>query len=193
MRGIVEQIVAGLRALHRKGILHQDLRPENVLIDAGGKVTLIDFGAARVAGIGEPGGAGHAAMLGTEQYSAPEYFLGEEGSVQSELYSLGVITYQLLTGHLPFGAQVAGIRSRSELTGLRYQPATTHNADIPVWLDSVLYKAVRPRPNSAMPRCRNSCSSCVIHGDRPNGRPIPCDPTGIPRSSGRRPVSFSCC
>lgn len=146
VRGIVEQIVAGLRALHRKGILHQDLRPENVLIDAGGKVTLIDFGAARVAGIGEPGGAGHAAMLGTEQYSAPEYFLGEEGSVQSELYSLGVITYQLLTGHLPFGAQVAGIRSRSELTGLRYQPATTHNADIPVWLDSVLYKAVRPRP-----------------------------------------------
>lgn len=146
MRDIVEQIVSGLRALHRKGILHQDLRPENVLIDAGGKVTLIDFGAARVAGIGELGGTGRAGLLGTEQYSAPEYFLGEEGSIQSELFSLGVITYQMLTGQLPYGAQVAGIRNESELLRLRYQPATMHNADVPVWVDSVLHKAVRPRP-----------------------------------------------
>jgi serine/threonine protein kinase len=145
VRGIVEQIVSGLRALHRKGILHQDLRPENVLIDATGKVTLIDFGSARVEGINELGGAGYGGMLGTEQYSAPELFLGEEGSIRSELYSLGVITYQMLTGHLPFGAQVAAIRDRSGLFRLRYQPATTHNADIPVWLDSVLRKAVHPR------------------------------------------------
>lgn len=146
VRDIVEQIVSGLRALHRKGILHQDLRPENVLIDASGKVTLIDFGAARVAGIGELGGAGCAGLLGTEQYSAPEYFLGEEGSIQSELFSLGVIAYQMLTGQLPYGAQVAGIRNGSELLRLRYQPATMHNADVPVWVDSVLHKAVRPRP-----------------------------------------------
>lgn len=146
VRGIVEQIVAGLRALHRKGVLHQDLRPENILIDADGKVTLIDLGAACVAGIGELGGAARPSLLGTEQYSAPECFLGAEGSIQSELFSLGVITYQMLTGRLPFGAQVAGIRSQSDLLSLRYQPAPAHNADVPVWLDSALCKAVQARP-----------------------------------------------
>lgn len=158
VRNIVEQIVSGLRALHRKAILHQDLRPENILVDAAGKVTIIDFGAARVAGIGELDGIVHTDVLGTEQYSAPEYFLGEGGSVQSELFSLGVIAYQMLTGQLPYGTQIAGVRNRAALARLRYQPATAHNPDLPVWLDAVLHKAVRLQPDQ-----RHAALSEFVH------------------------------
>lgn len=79
VRPIVEQIAKGLRAFHRLEMLHQDLRPENVMIDIHGTVKLIDFGAAKVAGIAEEGSATSDDILGTAQYTAPEYFLGEGG------------------------------------------------------------------------------------------------------------------
>lgn len=150
VRAIVEQIVTGLRALHRKAILHQDLRPENILINTTGKVTLIDFGSAQVAGLCEQDSGLRLDFQGTEQfneqYSAPEHFLGEAGTWQSDLFSLGVITYQMLTGHLPYGTQVAGIRHRHGLATLRYQPALVHNPDLPAWVDAVLSKTVHPLP-----------------------------------------------
>lgn len=146
VRTIVEQIVAGLRALHRKAIVHQDLRPENILIDASGKVTLIDFGSALVAGLSEQDSSASVEFTGTQQYSAPEHFLGEAGTWQSDLFSLGVITYQMLTGHLPYGTEVAGIRRRQALATLRYQSALAHNPDLPAWVDAVLSKTVHPQP-----------------------------------------------
>ena len=81
VRKIVEQIAKGLRAFHRKEMLHQDLRPDNVMIDKTGTVKLIDFGSTRVAGVAEarPATDGDA-ILGTVQYTAPEYFVGENGS-----------------------------------------------------------------------------------------------------------------
>ena len=84
-------------------MLHQDLRPENIMIDKTGTVKIIDFGSTRVAGVveGAPP-ADRADILGTVQYTAPEYFLGEGGSPRSDIFSLGVITYQMLTGRLPY-------------------------------------------------------------------------------------------
>ena len=143
VRHIVAQIVTGLRALHRKAILHLDLRPHNILIDANNKVTLIDFGSAQVAGIEELAAvAATRDILGTEQYSAPEYLLGEAGSVQCDLFSLGVIVYQMLTGQLPYDTRVAAARSSREQQKLRYQSALAHNRDLPAWIDAVLHKAV---------------------------------------------------
>ncbi|BBI49132.1 hypothetical protein HORIV_15530 [Vreelandella olivaria] len=76
VRPIVEQVAKGLRAFHRLEMLHQDLRPDNVMIDSQGTVKLIDFGAAKVAGIAEEV-AESDDILGTAQYTAPEYFLGK--------------------------------------------------------------------------------------------------------------------
>ena len=104
----------GLRAFHRLEMLHQDLRPENVMIDATGTVKIIDFGSARVAGVAEMrAGSRTATILGTAQYTAPEYFLGEAGTTRSDLFSLGVIAYQMLTGRLPYGAAVSRARTRA--------------------------------------------------------------------------------
>ncbi|HGG63212.1 MAG TPA: bifunctional protein-serine/threonine kinase/phosphatase, partial [Rhodobacteraceae bacterium] len=142
MRGIVEQIAKGLRALHRKEMLHQDLRPENIMIDTNGTVKIIDFGAVRVAGVSETGLPDQGSDIpGTMQYTAPEYFLNEAPSKTSDYFSLGVIAYQMLTGRLPYGAQVAKIRNRAQLRKLCYIPTSA-----PDWLDAALQKMVHPDP-----------------------------------------------
>lgn len=147
VRGIVEQIAKGLQAFHRMEMLHQDLRPENVMIDSTGTVKIVDFGSTRVAGVTE--NAAHdeqANLLGTAQYTAPEYFLGEAGSTRSDIFSLGVIGYQMLTGKLPYGAEVAKSRTKTAQRKLRYQSLLDDGREIPAWIDVVLRKAVQPDP-----------------------------------------------
>lgn len=147
VRGIVEQIARGLQAFHRLEMLHQDLRPENVMIDKTGTVKIIDFGATRVAGITEmstPLERGEIA--GTAQYTAPEYFLGDAGTAQSDQFSLGVIAYQMLSGRLPYGAEVAKARTVAAQRKLRYDSVLAADREIPKWLDDVLKKAVHPDP-----------------------------------------------
>ncbi|MEJ2346508.1 MAG: bifunctional protein-serine/threonine kinase/phosphatase [Gammaproteobacteria bacterium] len=147
VRNVIEQIARGLRALHRLEILHQDLRPENIMIDRAGTVKIIDLGAARVAGLAESTRRLEApVMLGTEQYSAPEYFLGERATARSDLFSLGVITYQMLTGRLPYGTQVPKARTRSAQAKLRYRSVMGEDREVPAWLDEAIRKAVDPNP-----------------------------------------------
>jgi serine/threonine protein phosphatase PrpC/predicted Ser/Thr protein kinase len=147
VRNIAEQIAKGLRAFHRLEMLHQDLRPQNIMIDRSGTVKVIDFGSARVAGVVEtaPEMVGED-ILGTAQYTAPEYFVGERGTPRSDLFSLGIIVYQMLTGRLPYGAEVAKTRSPRQQAKLRYIPAFEFNPRVPHWLDLTLRKAVNPNP-----------------------------------------------
>ena len=148
VRGIVEQIAKGLQAFHRLEMLHQDLRPENIMIDKTGTAKIIDFASTRIAGIADDTlSALYDDILGTVQYTAPEYFLGEGGSQRSDIFSLGVIAYQMLTGRLPYGAQVPKARTRSQQRKLRYKSALDDNRDIPAWIDGALRKAVHPDPN----------------------------------------------
>lgn len=147
VRGIVEQIAKGLQAFHRLEMLHQDLRPDNIMIDTTGTVKIIDFGATRVAGIAEMATPiERSDILGTAQYTAPEYFLGEEGTDRSDLFSLGVMTYQMLSGRLPYGTQVAKARTQSAQSKLRYESVLHEDREIPAWIDGVLRKAVHPNP-----------------------------------------------
>ncbi len=146
MRGIIDQIAIGLRALHRREMIHQDLRPENVMIDAEGTVKIIDLGSATVAGVEEaaPGTLGE--LPGTYQYTAPEYLSGDAVSWRSDQYALGVIAYEMLTGRLPYGAQVARVRSRSDQQRLHYATARDDDTGVPDWMDAALRRAVHPDP-----------------------------------------------
>ena len=146
VRGLTEQIARGLRAFHRMEMLHQDVRPDNIMIDRNGTVKIIDFGATRVMGVVEASPADRDDILGTFQYTAPEYFLGEPGTSRSDLYSLGVITYQMLTGKLPYGAQVARTRTKAQQRRMTYASACDLNAEVPPWVDDVLQRAVHPDP-----------------------------------------------
>lgn len=151
VRGIIEQVAKGLRAFHRLEMLHQDVRPDNIMIDRHGTVRLIDFGAVRVAGIAEADEADGEDILGTAQYTAPEYFLGEGGTPRSDLYSLAVIAYQMLTGTLPYGTAVAKTRTRAAQRKLAYQSALSENRELPAWVDEVLKKALHPNPQHRYP------------------------------------------
>ena len=152
VRQLVEQIARGLRAFHRLEMVHQDLKPENILIDEQGTVVLIDFGATRIAGLQElhehqePHWPRGAAL-----YSAPESFLGESTGWQADQFSLGVITYQLLTGQLPYGTRIPGIRNQRQLRQLNYHPARLHRDTLPEWVDQALARALHPEPHKRYP------------------------------------------
>ncbi|QGZ39453.1 serine/threonine protein kinase [Pseudoduganella flava] len=146
VRRIVDQVGKGLRAFHRLEMLHQDIRPENVMIDATGTVKIVDFGAASVAGVLEMTGPPAHALAGTAAYAAPEYFLGAAGTVASDVFSLGVLTYHMLTGQLPYGVRIAAAQSRPAQRKLVYTPARDHDPSLPVWIDGALAKAVQIDP-----------------------------------------------
>ena len=150
---IIEQIARGLQAFHRLEIVHQDLRPDNILITPDGTAKIIDLGSARTAGIQDLSADGDDAMpvLGTVQYSAPEYFLGEAGTARSDIYSLAAILYQMLSGRLPYGADVARSRSRAAQLRLTYVSVLDREREIPAWIDSVLSRALHPDPAERTP------------------------------------------
>lgn len=147
VRRLVEQVARGVQAFHRREMVHQDLRPDNVLIDASGTVQIIDFGATKVLGVveGDPRIDG-AEILGTVQYTAPECFLGEPSTAGSDVFSVGVLTYQMLTGRLPYGDAVPRALTRAAQRRLRYRSALAQRPLLPVWIDGALRKAVHPNP-----------------------------------------------
>ncbi|CAA9890663.1 Serine/threonine protein phosphatase PrpC [Candidatus Methylobacter favarea] len=148
VRRIIEQIAKGLRAFHRLEMLHQDLRPDNIMIDSTGTVKIIDFGSTEVAGIMEIATPlKRNSLLGTAQYTAPEYFLGESGTTRSDMFSLGVITYQMLTGKLPYGTQVAKSRTSAAQNSLAYNSIVDDECKIPLWIDDAIRKMVDPNPS----------------------------------------------
>lgn len=147
VRGIVAQVARGLYALHRMEILHQDIRPENIMIDINGTVKIIDFGSARVAGIVEATALEPNEIPGTALYMAPEYFMGETGTNCADLYSLGVLTYHMLSGRFPYGTQVAKSRTASAMRRLNYASVLDDDREIPAWIDETIKKAVHPNPD----------------------------------------------
>ncbi len=143
--GIIEQTGKALQALHRAEILHQDIRPQNVMIDAQGQICVIDFGAARLAGLqSDQEVAGD--IPGTALFTAPEYFTGQAGSCQSDLYSLAALCYYLLTGQSPYGPDIARCKNLPAQQRLSYQPIVGRHNDWPQWLDLTLQKALQVDP-----------------------------------------------
>ena len=147
VRDIIEQIAKGLRAFHRKEMLHQDIRPENIMIDASGTVKIIDLGSVRVAGVVEAMPATDTGdILGTHQYAAPEYFLGGPGTEKSDLYSLGLVAYELLTGALPYGDSVSDATTPKAQASLFYVSARELSPGVPEWMDLAIRRAVSIDP-----------------------------------------------
>lgn len=143
VRSIVEQVAKGLQAFHRQEMIHQDIRPNNIMIDDTNTVKIIDFGSTFIAGVSDPS---QEEMRGTMRYSAPEYFLGHLGSHRSDIYALGVLTYQMLSGKFPYSTKIAQARSLSAQRRLVYQTIIDDESELPLWVDSALQKAVHVDP-----------------------------------------------
>ncbi len=148
VRDIVDQIANGLQSFHTYEMVHQDLRPENILIDKNNHVTIIDFGATKVEGILEIDSfTKQFHIQGTALYSAPEYFLGDTGSVKSDIFSLGVIIYYMLSGKFPYGNDVAKSTTKSAQNRLTYSPIINKEIKIPRWFNETIKKALSVDPN----------------------------------------------
>lgn len=146
---ITGQLNKGVLAFHRMDTLHQDLKPDNVLIDQDGTVKIVDFGSAKIAGMEEiTTPVIREMLLGTRNYTAPEYYLGAPTGHYSDLFSVGVITYRMLTGNFPYGEnQLSPKITQHSLGTLKYTPVRNSRPDIPIWVDKAIEKAVHLDPS----------------------------------------------
>ncbi|HYH61944.1 MAG TPA: PASTA domain-containing protein [Solirubrobacterales bacterium] len=139
---IVRQVLAGVRFAHDRGIVHRDLKPHNVLVDAEGRARVTDFGIAR-AGASEITQTG--SVLGTAHYLSPEQAQGLETNASADLYSVGVILYEALTGRVPFDADTAVAIALKQISEPPVPPRQL-NPEIPPALDAVVLKALQKDP-----------------------------------------------
>ncbi|GAA5494758.1 serine/threonine-protein kinase PknD [Rubritalea halochordaticola] len=152
--GIVKQIVDAVRALHRKETLHQDLKLENVIISDQGKVCVIDYGSCSVAGLKESPSDKDEEVLGTLDFSAPEYRMpdSEKANTRADQFSIAMIAYHLLTGgKCPYGDKWEKADNLRDFHALEYIPSYRYQAMVPVWMDGALKKALRVSPSSRYP------------------------------------------
>lgn len=147
VRELVPQIVSGLRAFHRLDMLHQDLKPGNIIISHDGVLKIIDFGSTKIAGIADISSpVERRELLGTKHYTAPEYLLARSGQTQSDQFSLGCIVYEMLSGKLPYPDKLAKIRTEKHLNQFNYQPLSVFIDDIPHWVDKSIQKSLHLYP-----------------------------------------------
>ena len=164
---LVGQIASGLRAFERREMMHQDIKPDNLLVDSDGRVRVIDFGSCWVAGIQEIAAPiTRDVALGTASYSAPEARWGETAGTRSELFALGTVAYELLTGHLPYGEAIESCQAPVDFKKLEYTPSYHHNPMIPVWIDGALRKAT----SLSMARRYETFSEFIYDLKHPNAR-----------------------
>ena len=144
VRVIIEQVAKGLQAFHRQEMIHQDLRPNNIMIDRSNTVKIIDFGSTYIAGVTDA--KTEEALRGTMLFSAPEYFLGQLGTPRSDIYALSVITYQMLSGRFPYGTKIAQARSVSAQRKLVYKSLIDDDSELPLWVDDALQRGLQINP-----------------------------------------------
>ena len=138
-RNIAIRLGRGVGALHRAGIIHRDIKPDNVILEGGGSLKLIDLGVVRVPGLED---FPPQDVPGTLAYMAPEMLAGEPGNEATDIYALGVTLFRAFTGEYPYGnadaVSPARRTSPKELSALR--------ADLPAWLEAVLARAIAADP-----------------------------------------------
>ncbi|MFL5901869.1 MAG: Stk1 family PASTA domain-containing Ser/Thr kinase [Solirubrobacterales bacterium] len=140
--GLIRQVLEGARFAHRHGVVHRDLKPQNVIVDAEGKATVTDFGIAR-AGVSEITQAG--AVMGTPHYLSPEQAQGFDVTAVSDLYSVGVMLYEALTGRVPFEADSAVAVAMKQVSQAPQRPSSI-NPQVSPALDAVVMRALEKEP-----------------------------------------------
>jgi eukaryotic-like serine/threonine-protein kinase len=136
--GLVRQMAEGLRAVHRKGVIHRDVKPANIMVTSDGWVKILDFGVATHKGMEDPGGTVPAGTLG---YMSPERLRGEEVDVRADVWALGVVLHEMLTGCRPFDGPDPAAVTKAILEG-EERPAWDPDPRIPPPLRPVLDRAL---------------------------------------------------
>ncbi len=140
---MMEQVTSGLAAAHREGIIHRDLKPANIMVDKNGRVVLMDFGLART--FSGDGMTQTGMMLGTMEYMSPEQAQGQDVKASSDIFTVGLMLYELLAGTTPFQADSA-IASLLMRTQQRAAPLVNIDRNIPGTLSNIVVKCLEKDP-----------------------------------------------
>jgi len=141
------RIADALGAAHRIGIVHRDVKPHNVMIRRDGRVTLLDFGVARGAGIDMNTVTATGVIVGTPEYMPPEQFAGHRVDARSDVYSLGIVLYELLCGAVPFRADTPVALGMLH-QGMFPAPIRTQRPNVPAWLERIVFKCLEKDPSA---------------------------------------------
>jgi eukaryotic-like serine/threonine-protein kinase len=136
---IIQQVCQALQAAHAAGVIHRDLKPQNIMQDGTGRILVMDFGLART--VGGDGMTQTGAIVGTMEYMSPEQALGKELDQRSDIFALGLILYEMLTGKGPFAAESA-LASLIKRTQERAIPVSDVDAQIPGALSGIVSKCL---------------------------------------------------
>jgi serine/threonine protein kinase/tetratricopeptide (TPR) repeat protein len=140
---IVEQVCRALEAAHAEGVIHRDLKPQNIMVDKHGRVAVMDFGIAHSKEL--PGLTRTGVLLGTPEYMSPEQAKGQETDARSDLFSLGIIFYELLTGKSPYAATTPAASLFMRLQKQAIPPAKVDPA-IPKFVNDVVVRCLEIDP-----------------------------------------------
>ncbi len=145
---IILQVADALAYAHGRGMIHRDIKPANVMLNERGDAILTDFGIAKM--MSGPSYTITGAMIGTPAYMAPEQAMGEAGDERSDLYALGVLLFELVTGKLPYDADTPMALIMKHINAPVPQPRV-FNADLPAPIEEVLVKALAKAPDDRYP------------------------------------------
>src|SRR5262249_9479091 len=137
-----QQILAALAFAHRHGIVHRDIKPHNVIVAPDGRLKVTDFGIAR-SGTSQITEAG--SIIGTAQYLSPQQARGAPVSPSSDLYSVGIVLYEMLTGAVPFTGDTPLEIAMKHLSTVP-EPPSARRPEVPHDLDSIVLRALAKRP-----------------------------------------------
>jgi len=146
------QICRALEAAHSEGVIHRDLKPHNIMLDASGRAYVMDFGIARSAYL--PGMTQTGQLIGTPEYMSPEQARGEKLTARSDLFSLGVIFYELLTGQSPYPAGDAPLSTLWKRLQEKPKPPMEVDPEVPKTLNDIVMKALEIEPEDRLASAR---------------------------------------
>ena len=163
---IALKILAAVDHAHKNGIVHRDIKPQNILVDSENRVKVTDFGIARVLDSGSNTGTGN--VLGSVHYFSPEQARGSVADAKSDLYSVGVVLYEMVTGRVPFDAETPMAVALKHIHE-KPVPPTTQNPAVWISLDEVILKALEKDPAKRYQSAAQMISDLKLAVKHPNG------------------------
>jgi len=155
---IAMQVCEGLIEAHKLGVVHRDLKPQNVMIDRDGNARIMDFGIARL--LETKGITDSGLMIGTPEYMSPEQVEGEEADYRSDIYSLGIILYEMVTGQVPFGGETPISIAMKQMKEAPSDPREV-NAQVPEEISRVIRKCMEKERKNRYQNAKELLSELV--------------------------------